>query len=44
MALNTVQIKPIETQKVRVVFQHAQPKYSGLAELMVWGTRQTITP
>jgi len=44
MALNTVQIERVETKKVRVVFEHAQPKYSGLAELMVWGTRQTITP
>ncbi len=35
-ALNTVRIQPVETEKLRVVFQHDLPGVSGLTELMVW--------
>lgn len=36
-ALNTVWIEPVETEKIRVVFQHDLPAVSGMTELMVWG-------
>ncbi|MBE0593918.1 MAG: discoidin domain-containing protein [Gemmatimonadales bacterium] len=35
-ALNTVTIEPVETQAIRVVFEHALPAFSGMTELEVW--------
>jgi hypothetical protein len=37
MAVNTVHIEPVETSKIRIVFDHNLPGYTGLTELMVWG-------
>lgn len=39
MARNTVIVKPVQTEKVRVVFEHALPQFTGLAELMIWSSR-----
>lgn len=36
MAKNTILIEPVRSSKIRVVFEHALPKYTGLAELMIW--------
>ena len=36
-AINRVQIKPVRTSRVRVVFEHDLPAASGVTELMVWG-------
>lgn len=36
MARNTVVIEPVRTRRLRVVFDHAEPSYSGVAELMIW--------
>lgn len=35
-ALNTVALDPVETAKIRVVFQHDLPAFTGVTELMVW--------
>jgi hypothetical protein len=35
-AVNTVRIDPIQTEKVRVVFEHDLPAYSGMTELRIW--------
>jgi hypothetical protein len=35
-ALNTVRVEPVETEKIRVVFEHDLPAVSGVTELMVW--------
>jgi hypothetical protein len=37
-ALNTVRITPVRTEKLRVVFEHDLPAFSGLTELMIWDT------
>jgi hypothetical protein len=37
-ALNTVVIAPVETEKIRVVFEHALPAFTGVTELMVRDT------
>ena len=37
MAENTVEIEPVETKKVRVVFEHALPTYTGVTEMSIWG-------
>lgn len=42
MARNSVLIEPVQTKRVRVVFDHAPPTYAGLAELMVWGDESTL--
>ena len=42
MAKNTVLIEPVRTSKVRVVFEHALPKYAGLAELRVWADNSLL--
>ena len=36
-ARNTVDIEPIATEKIRVVFEHALPRFTGVTEMMVWG-------
>jgi hypothetical protein len=38
-ALNTVTIEPVETQAIRVVFEHALPAFSGLTEIEVWAPK-----
>jgi hypothetical protein len=35
-AVNTVRIDPVQTEKVRVVFEHNLPAYSGMTELRIW--------
>jgi hypothetical protein len=35
-ALNAVRITPIATDRVRVVFEHDLPAFSGVTELMLW--------
>jgi hypothetical protein len=35
-ALNTIQIEPVRTPRIRVVFQHDLPAVSGVTELIVW--------
>ncbi len=37
-ALNSVHIEPVETDRIRVVFEHDLPAFSGMTELMVWDT------
>ena len=34
--MNAVRIDPVQTDKVRVVFEHDLPAYSGLTELRIW--------
>jgi hypothetical protein len=34
--VNTVRIDPVQTEKVRVVFEHDLPAYSGMTELRIW--------
>ena len=38
-AVNTVLIDPVETDKVRVVFEHDLPAFTGVTELMIWDRR-----
>jgi hypothetical protein len=35
-ARNTVTIEPVETNAIRIVFEHALPAFSGVSELEVW--------
>ncbi|MBI2071855.1 MAG: discoidin domain-containing protein [Gemmatimonadetes bacterium] len=35
-AVNTVRVEPVETEKLRVVFEHDLPAVSGVTELIVW--------
>ena len=35
-AVNTVRIQPVETERLRVVFEHALPMVSGLTEFAIW--------
>ncbi len=35
-AVNTVRIVPVEAEKIRVLFQHDLPAYSGMTELVIW--------
>ena len=35
-AVNTVRITPCQTDRVRVVFDHDLPAFSGMTELMIW--------
>ncbi len=35
-AVNTIRIEPVETQRIRVVLEHALPLVSGLTELTIW--------
>ena len=35
-AVNTVRIQPVQTEKIRVVFEHDLPAVSGVTELVVW--------
>jgi hypothetical protein len=35
-AVNTVRIAPVETDRVRVVFEHARPAFTGVTELLLW--------
>ena len=37
-AVNTLRIAPVRTGKVRVVFDHDVPAFSGMTELMIWDT------
>jgi len=37
-AMNSVRIDPVETDRIRVVFEHDLPAFSGMTELMVWDT------
>jgi hypothetical protein len=37
-AMNSVRIDPVETDRIRVVFEHDVPAFSGMTELMVWDT------
>jgi hypothetical protein len=34
--VNTVRIQPVETERIRVVFEHHLPAMTGVTELMVW--------
>ena len=36
-AVNTVWIDPVETEKARVLVEHARPKASAVTELLIWG-------
>jgi hypothetical protein len=36
-ALNRVQVRPVRTSRVRVIFEHDRPAASGVTELMAWG-------
>lgn len=36
-ALNTVELEPVRTGRLRVVFRHALPSATGVTELRVWG-------
>jgi len=36
-AINTVWIDPVETDKVRVVVEHARPAATAVTELLIWG-------
>jgi len=36
MAVNTAKVDPITTDKIRVVFQHDLPGFSGVTEWMIW--------
>jgi hypothetical protein len=38
-ALNTVKVLPVETPRIRIVFEHARPAASGVTEIAVWGKR-----
>jgi len=40
MALNTVIIRPVETKKVRIHFEHPQDAYAGVSELMIWSHKK----
>ena len=31
-------VEPVETERIRVVFEHDLPAFSGMTELMVWDT------
>ncbi len=35
---NAVRIAPVTTDRVRVIFQHDLPAFTGVTELMVWDT------
>ena len=37
-AVNRVRIVPVETDRVRVAFEHDLPAFTGVTELMVWDT------
>jgi len=41
-ALNTVKILPVETPRIRIVFEHARPAASGVTEIAVWGKRGPV--
>jgi hypothetical protein len=32
-----VEIEPIRTDRVRVVFEHALPAFTGVSEVTIWG-------
>ncbi len=36
MMVNTAVIEPVKTSKVRIVFDHAVPGFTGVTELMIW--------
>ena len=36
-ALNRMQVRPVQTSRVRVIFEHDLPAATGVTELMVWG-------
>jgi hypothetical protein len=36
-ARNRVEIEPIRTDRVRVVFEHALPAFTGVSEVTIWG-------
>jgi len=36
-AMNVVEVVPTVTERVRVLFRHALPEYSGISEIRVWG-------
>jgi hypothetical protein len=35
-ALNRILVDPVETERIRVVFRHDPPTFTGVTELMVW--------
>jgi hypothetical protein len=35
-AMNTAWIEPVETERLRVVFTHAQPAATAVSEILVW--------
>ena len=35
-ALNRLRIVPVETERIRVVFEHDSPAFTGVSELMIW--------
>ena len=35
-AMNRVRIGPVETERIRIVFEHDLPRFTGMTELMVW--------
>ncbi len=35
-AMNRVRIEPVETESIRVVFEHDLPLYTGVTEIVVW--------
>ncbi len=37
-AVNAVRIDPVTTDRVRVIFEHDLPAFTGMTELMVWDT------
>lgn len=43
-ALNTIWITPVETNRVRVRFEHAAPAVTAVTELLVWGEDQALKP
>jgi hypothetical protein len=36
-ARNRVEIEPICTDRVRILFEHALPSFTGVSEIMIWG-------
>ena len=39
-AVNTIVVEPVESSRVRVVFEHARPGVTAVSELLLWENRQ----
>ena len=39
-AMNRVRLAPAETDRVRIVFDHALPAFTGVTEIMIWETQE----